>query len=313
MRSICLAAVTGLAALGAPLCAQQVADTTFRPPIASPAYPSGRGPLVVLDEAHHNFHTIAGRYRPFVSLLERDGYVVRPGRAPFTRASLADARVLVIANAIHESNAHGRWTLPNPSAFTDAEIAAVSGWVRDGGALLLIADHMPFAGAAEKLALEFGAVFGNGFAADSTLDTGAMRFRRADGSLGAHPITDGRARADRVDSVTTFTGQAFRLTRGGTPLITLRAGTTLLLPVTAWVFSDSTPRVRADGLLQGAALEAGRGRVVLLGEAAMLSAQLAGPQRRPMGMNDPAAAQNAQFALNVMRWLTRAGPPPPRE
>lgn len=293
--------------------AQQVADTSFHPPIARPSYARGAGPVVLLDEAHHNFHTVTGRYRPLVALLERDGYVVRPGRAPFTRTSLANARVLVIANAIHETNARGRWTLPNPSAFTDAEIAAVSEWVRDGGSLLLIADHMPFAGAAEKLALAFGAVFGNGFAADSTLDTGALRFRRGDGSLGTHPITDGRTPGDRVDSVTTFTGQAFRLTRGGAPLITLGAGTTLLLPVTAWVFSDSTPRVRADGLLQGAALEVGRGRVVLLGEAAMLSAQLAGPQRRPMGMNDPAAAQNAQFALNVMRWLTRAAPPPPRE
>lgn len=293
--------------------AQQVADTSFHPPIVRPSYARGAGPVVLLDEAHHNFHTVTGRYRPLVALLERDGYVVRPGRAPFTRTSLANARVLVIANAIHETNARGRWTLPNPSAFTDAEIAAVSEWVRDGGSLLLIADHMPFAGAAEKLALAFGAVFGNGFAADSTLDTGALRFRRGDGSLGTHPITDGRTPGDRVDSVTTFTGQAFRLTRGGAPLITLGAGTTLLLPVTAWVFSDSTPRVRADGLLQGAALEVGRGRVVLLGEAAMLSAQLAGPQRRPMGMNDPAAAQNAQFALNVMRWLTRAAPPPPRE
>ena len=313
MRSICLAAVTALAALGAPLGAQQVADTAFNPPIGRASFARGAGPVVLLDEAHHNFHTVAGRYRPFVTLLERDGYVVRPGRAPFTRASLADARVLVIANAIHESNAQGRWSLPNPSAFTDAEIAAVRDWVRDGGSLLLIADHMPFAGAAERLALAFGAVFGNGFAADSALDTGAMRFRRGDGSLGRHAITDGRAPGERVDSVTTFTGQAFRLTRGGTPLITLGAGTTLLLPVTAWVFSDSTPRVRADGLLQGAALEVGNGRVVLLGEAAMLSAQLAGPQRRPMGMNDPAAAQNAQFALNVMHWLTRAAPPPRRE
>ena len=302
-----------LALLPATLCAQQVADTTFRPPIARPSFARGAGPVVLLDEAHHNFHTVAGRYRPFVSLLERDGYVVRPGRAPFTRASLAEARVLVIANAVHESSAQGRWALPNPSAFTDAEIAVVSDWVRDGGSLLLIADHMPFAGAAEKLALEFGAVFGNGFATDSALDTGAMRFRRSDGSLGTHPITDGRTPGERVDSVTTFTGQAFRLTRGGTPLITLGAGTTLLLPVTAWVFSDSTPRVRADGLLQGAALEVGRGRVVLLGEAAMLSAQLAGPQRRPMGMNDPAAGQNAQLALNLMHWLTRAAPPPRRE
>jgi hypothetical protein len=298
------AAAFGLVCGMSPAAAQQVADTAFRPPIAAPAYAAGRGPLVLLDEAHVNFHTVEGRYKPFVMLLERDGYLVRPNRATFTRAALQPARVLVIANAANRRNEQN-WDLPNPSAFTDDEIAAVRDWVRDGGSLLLIADHMPFAGAAEQLALEFGAVFGNGFAADSALRTGAMRFRRSDRSLGRHPVFEGRSARERVDSVTTFTGQAFRLTGPGTPLITLGKNTTLLLPSVAWVFSDSTPRVRSDGMLQGAAMEFGRGRVVLLGEAAMLSAQLAGQQRQPMGMNHPMAGQNAQFALNVVRWLAR--------
>lgn len=290
-----------------PVClgAQQVADTVYRPPIANPAYAVGRGPLVLLDESHTNFHTVEGRYRPFVTLLERDGYVVRPNRAPFSRRTLESARILVIANALHQSNER-RWSLPTPSAFTDAEIAVVRDWVRDdGGSLLLIADHMPFGGAAEQLALAFGVAFTNGFAGDSALRTGAMRFRRSDGALATHPITEGRDPSERIDSVTTFTGQAFRLLEGGAPLITLARGSILLLPTTAWVFSDSTPRMRADGMLQGAAIDFGRGRVVMLAEAAMLSAQLGGPQARPMGMNAPEANQNAQFALNVVRWLSR--------
>jgi hypothetical protein len=295
-----------LSLLLVPAClgAQQVADTTYRPPIPNPAYATGRGPVVLLDEAHANFHTADGRYRPFAMLLERDGYVVRPNRTAFTRPALDSARVLVIANALHPSNAD-RWQLPNPSAFSDTEIAVVRDWVRDGGSLLLIADHMPFGGAAEKLALAFGAVFGNGFAADSTLRSGTMRFRLADSSLADHPITRGRSRAERIDSVTTFTGQAFRLVGPGAPLFTLARNTILLLPNVAWVFTDSTARIRADGLLQGAAIEFGRGRVVMLGEAAMMSAQLGGPNRTPMGMNVPGANQNAQFALNVVRWLSR--------
>jgi hypothetical protein len=36
----------------------------------------------------------------------------------------------------------------------------------------------------------------------------------------------------------------------------------------------------------------------------MFSAQLAGAERRPMGMNDPRAGQNPQFVLNVMHWLS---------
>ena len=41
---------------------------------------------------------------------------------------------------------------------------------------------------------------------------------------------------------------------------------------------------------------------MVLGEAAMLSAQLAGPRSAPMGMNAP-GNDDRQFALNVVRWL----------
>ena len=262
--------------------AQQVADTSYRPVVQTPAYAAGKGPTVFLDEAHSNFHKVDGRYAPFVRLLARDGYVVRPNRSKFSRAVLDSARVLVIANAI-ASEDQNNWRLPTRSAFADDEIAAVRDWVRSGGSLLLIADHMPMAGAAEKLALAFDVVFTNGFALDSSGDTGAIRFRRSDRSLGDHPILSGRSARERVDSVTSFTGQAFRLMGSGTPLMTLPGGTTVLLPVVAWEFSDTTPRLRADGMLQGAALEVGRGRVVMLGEAAMMSAQRQGPQRTPFG------------------------------
>jgi hypothetical protein len=82
--------------------------------------------------------------------------------------------------------------------------------------------------------------------------------------------------------------------------------TLVLMPQVAWQFSRLTPRVAGAGMLQGAVLAHGRGRVAAFGEAAMFSAQVAGPQRNPMGMNHPAAPQNAQFLLNVMHWLTGA-------
>ena len=285
--------------------AQQVADTSFRPVVPAPAFAPGRGPVVVLDEAHTNFHTVAGRYAPFVRLLERDGFVVRPNRSRFTRAVLDSVRVLVIANALAKVN-ETNWSLPTPSAFAPDEITAVSEWVRDGGSLLLIADHMPMAGAAEALAYEFGVVFSNGFATDSVGNTGPVRFRTSDQTLVRHDILEGRSARERVDSVTSFTGSALRLiTGGGKPLMVLPRGTVVLLPQVAWQFSDSTPRVRGDWMLQGAAMQFGKGRVVVLGEAAMLSAQIQGPQRTPMGMNAPVATQNAQFALNVLHWLVR--------
>ncbi len=65
-----------------------------------------------------------------------------------------------------------------------------------------------------------------------------------------------------------------------------------------------TPRVPIKGWHQGVVMNVGKGRVAIFGEAAMFSAQLAGPQKRPMGMNAPVAKQNLQFLLNVMHWLS---------
>lgn len=36
----------------------------------------------------------------------------------------------------------------------------------------------------------------------------------------------------------------------------------------------------------------------------MFSAQLSGPEKHTLGMNDPAAGENYKFVLNVMHWLT---------
>jgi hypothetical protein len=291
---------------------QQVVDSAFvAPHVGPPAYAAGAGPRIVIDEAHHNFHTVSGRYRPFATLLERDGFRVEGSRERFTRASLAQARVLVVANSIDP--AHERqpdWRLPAVSAFDASEIAATVEWVRDGGALLLIADHMPFAGAATALAAAFGVELANGFAlfgdADPRTGDYPIVFRRADGTLRGHRITNGRSARERIDSLESFTGSAFRVRdAAGADIMRLPAGTRVRLPVEAWKFSDSTAEIGGAGLLQGAAFRFGRGRVAVFGEAAMFSAQRKGSDRVPMGMNSPAASQNPQFILNVMRWLAQ--------
>jgi hypothetical protein len=298
---LCAALVLGVSGAAD---AQQVADSAFAPAIARPAFAEGAGPLVLVDEAHTNFHTTDGRYYAFARLLRRDGYAVRGLRAPFTREALADARVLVIANALNARNERD-WVLPTPSAFGAEEIAAVETWVREGGSLLLIADHMPFPGAADGLASAFGVSMANGFAYDSTEQESRFRFSRANGLLADHAVTRGRDASERVDSVDSFTGQAFRLMRpDAQPLLTLAPGTVVLMPEVAWQFSPLTQRMQAGGMLHGAVMRHGRGRVAVFGEAAMFSGQLAGPDRRPMGMNDPTAPQNVQFLLNVMHWLT---------
>jgi len=303
-RAITLALLAAsLRPLGGPLDAQQVADTDYRAHVPAPAFPAGNGPLVLLDEAHTNFHTLDGRYLVFGRVLLQDGYRVQPNREPFSRAVLGKARVLVIANALNAVNAK-EWKLPTPSAFTPAEVAAVRDWVRAGGSLLLIADHMPFPGAAHDLAEAFGIQMRNGFAYDSTRKISKFQYTRASGSLGTHAITTGRSPAERIDSVVAFTGQAFSVDAQGVQIMTLAKGTVVLEPTVAWQFDAGTPTEPGAGLLQGAVVPFGKGRVAVFGEAAMFSAQVTGAQRTPMGMNDPAAPQNAQFLLNVMHWLS---------
>ena len=61
--------------------------------------------------------------------------------------------------------------------------------------------------------------------------------------------------------------------------------------------------VPAAGWCQGAALELGKGRVVLLAEAAMITAQEDGGRR--IGMSAP-GNDNRRLLLNILNWLGRA-------
>src|SRR5262245_30118785 len=76
MRKRTLLTLIALSAATSIGSAQQVPDLTYKPPLPRPAYEAGKGPRVAIDEAHHNFHTAGGRYKPFADLLRRDGYRV---------------------------------------------------------------------------------------------------------------------------------------------------------------------------------------------------------------------------------------------
>src|SRR5690242_17838631 len=80
---------------------QQMADPNFDAKVPNPAYVSAH-PKIIVDEAHHNFHTVDGRYKPFAELLRSDGYLVVGGTTPFSSKSLDGTTVLVIANALGE-------------------------------------------------------------------------------------------------------------------------------------------------------------------------------------------------------------------
>jgi hypothetical protein len=284
--------------------AQQVPDPDFKPTIERPAYAEGRGPVVLIDEAHFNNIIASGRYQTFADLLRRDGYIVQGAREKFSKGALKAGNILVIANARSERNATN-WNPPFDPSFTGEEIAAVREWVNEGGSLMLIVDHFPLPFMAGKLAEAFGVKFHNGYAVDARAPTEPLVYNRADRSLADHPITRGRSEKERVDSVATFTGSAFQIDRGE-PLMTFLGPETIsYTPEAVGRLPDKeTPRVPIKGWLQGAVMRVGRGRVAVFGEAAMFSAQLAGPPKYQMGMNNPIAQQNPQFLLNVVHWLS---------
>jgi hypothetical protein len=301
------------------LAQSQEADPDFDPSVRVPAY-TGAGPVVVIDEAHFNFHTQAGRYAPFAKLLRNDGYTVRAGTELFSAASLASARVLVISNA-GILNPAG----PATTAFTAAECATVAEWVRGGGSLLLVADHAPAGAAATILGESFGVEMGKGWSFDlvGTNDlTTQIGFTRGNGLLGEHAILRGRNSDEAIDHVRSFTGQSLTVPPGATALLRF-ASTAREAPQTvdldaignavASGGSDKAATIAARSFsisdrAQGLAMPFGAGRVVILGEAAMLTAQIAklpGQAAFPFGMNVP-GNDDKQFALNVLHWLSRA-------
>ncbi len=313
MNTLCLLPLIGIAYLlsAIPSTAQQVGDPDYNPEVTKPAFPKGGGPVVAIDDGHQNFHTRSGRYAPFARLLKADGYRVRSHQGTVSKQSLSEIQIYVIVNALHQSNQR-KWELPTPSAFSDEEIDTIVKFVAGGGSLFLIADHMPFPGAIEKLAAKFGVQFENGFNAtknDNELEPGKVEFRRKDGGIAKHVITDGDGENNQVDQVTSFTGSVFRIkdgTAGASPLLVLGKGSYVLNPKRAWKFAQDTEKKEVSGWLQGAAIEHGKGRVVVFAEAAMFTAQRSGKGR--MGMHAPGAKDNQQLARNILRWLSATPP-----
>ena len=297
-----------VAALGLVGCVggTQGPDLEFRYAIETPRHEAGSGPRVGIDAGHGNFHTVDERFAPFAQLLRDDGYRVEGFDAPFSAEALAGIDVLVVANPLAEANQR-RWRLPNYGAFPDDEIAALREWIEGGGSLLLIADHMPFPGAAEALAAELGVFFTNGYARDGD-DSGWITFRREDGTLLPHAITEGDGDSS-IEYVKIFTGQAFRVARDARvePLMVMPEGSKVLLPSKPRDFDERTPYVPAEDLLQGATLRIGEGRLAVFGEAAMFTAQIAtrGKESMRFGMSAPNAEHNPRFVLNVLHWLSQ--------
>lgn len=214
--------------------------------------------------------------------------------------------MLVIANALGQAQ--------GSSAFTELECEAIKAWVEHGGALLLIADHRPFGAAAATLAKRFGVAMSNSFTVDASnydQKTGIpsfLLFNRQNQLLANHPIIQGRNKSERINQVLTFTGQSLSIPPRSVAFLRLSDTAKDLNQRVARVAEvSSASGASAAHRAQGVALSLGNGRVVILGEAAMLSAQLLKSPDQPdlpIGMNR-SGFDNQQLALNIIHWLSR--------
>jgi len=272
--------------------------STLPPTIAAET----RRPRVLIDAAHHNFHTAEGRYAPLARLLQESGFAVHSATGPITPQLLQTTDILVVANALHTSNVD-RWELPVAPAFSAEETGLLTSWVENGGSLLLIADHFPFPGAIADLAANFGFRLFNGFAIRA--DVAAEDVFDLDlGSLRPHKQITGADLKTPVTQIAAFTGSAFEAPTEAQPLMVLGKDYELWLTSRAWEFRADTPRRSANGLLQGATHSHGKGRVAVFAEAAMFTSQSTPDGQTSIGFDAPAARDNRAFVIHVFRWLT---------
>ncbi len=262
---------------------------------------------ILIDGAHYNFHDINGTYEVLAGMLRKSRFVVTGQTIPFNETNIKPYDILVIANPLSDrmdsltkraqrNKEPYRWSaVATQNAYAESEISAIKNWVNNGGSLLLILDHAPIGKSGGFLAEAFGVESRNvgtydTLSLDPKVDTsnGARNilFTRSNKLIGSHPIMNG------IDSVTTYTGLSLMGPSKSTVL--------LQLPSTAYD-RDWLPETRqfrnrtARGRSQGIAFEFGKGRVVVMGEAA---------EFRPIFLSRSERG-NWQFLLNILRWLSK--------
>ena len=290
-------------------CSAQKADMSIDTSVAKPAFTKSH-PKVLFDEAHNNSSTSDGLYEPFVNLIENDGYKVDVNDDNIVQETFSDYSILVIVNAKGDEHKFD-------PAFTEDEQTAIYNWVNEGGSLLLIADHYPFGSAVADLSGKFGVIMNKGEVYDSlnydttSTDKAQLIFSVENKLLPDSPIRTGKQTDEKVKKVITFTGQSLFVADTNAIILKLSKTAKDIIPDSTWdeksmIFFTTTytrfpDPVPSKGNAQCVALTVGKGRVVVLGEAAVLTAQIADGIR--FGFDDN-LNDNKKFALNIMHWLT---------
>jgi hypothetical protein len=266
---------------------QLTVDASFSPAFDAPDFKPGEKPIVLIDEAHRNVISLHTYLGPVGRWFEKLGYLVRParGKADDILQATADRTVLVIANAQAPDGSPA-----DASAFTEHEVIAIDGWIRDGGALLLVADRAPFGAPVRPLAKALGVTVDNNTILRTGADgkpTGELTIDVNQHGERLHPIFD------RVLTVVYIVGESV-----DGPGVMLRAPDGVYSGPTAQAAEGPT----AAGKPLILAFEHGKGRVVVIGDGGVVSAfgSADGNARRGISEGD-----NARLVRNVLKWLTR--------
>jgi len=166
-------------------------------------------------------------------------------------------------------------------AYSASEVSSIAKWVEQGGSLLLILDYYPIGNAMDNLARQFNVIPSKGYAIDpqnhyfvidkskkhkpSEQKKSWLVYSRGNDLLKDHPITLGRNTNEKTNHVVTFTGTSLKAPESYRSFLTLSK--------TSFDFNPlNQKRTPTGNHSQGLAFQYGKGRVVVLGEAAMLTA-----------------------------------------
>ena len=277
--------------------AAPVADTTYNIRVATPVC-RVNCPTILIDEAHNNYMKGSGLYKPFANLMANDGFKIIQGRASFTKELLAQTNVIVIATT---------------GEIKHSETQILTDWIKHGGSLLAITDHENFeidelleslGVQALKLNATIDSLHMLPVPDGSSLTPYYIYFSDKDNLFGNHPIIRGRNDSEKIKVIKTFAGRSIIGPPGSSVLLLLNKSAVDFMAIDPAQRINSRVAVKTkEGLRSfGIAFTFGKGRVVVISEAATLTAQLFRSQWK-IGMNTP-GSDNKQFALNIMRWLT---------
>lgn len=273
-------------------------DPDFKPEVAIP-YFKVRHPVILFDQAHMNMASDDGRYAPLIHLLESDGFVVKNVMAKFTPALLSEGNILYIASS--QGIDSERKIEKNSVTFTDDEVETVQSWVKNGGSLLMMAEHSPNGDGLHSLAAKFQVSIGEGEINDpqnyliSLQSTSNLLFTNENHLLMNHPIIFGRTPHESVHRVAIFSAQSVKGPSDSKPVLGLS-------PSAESYLKNGSRRPVAPGFCAAVAFRYGKGRVIVFGDSGIFTAKIRASSNEKEGMNRE-DLDNAKLATNTFRWL----------